>query len=255
MKRMEPMDKLKLAKDLTNVIVCGDVHGKYRELGHRIKERHKIHDSIICAAGDIGLGFHKKGYYLEEFGRLNNIMVENNNLLFMVRGNHDDPSYFNGENSMFDTFSNVILVPDYFVLETGAGNILFIGGATSIDRTHRKLNESYWANEACEYREDMIDNLTQKIDIVITHTAPDYTEPFTKIGLENWCFYDKDLSSDCMIERSNMNSIYQRLKKNGHKIKHWGYGHFHFSKKTKYEDTMFVLCDELELVELNLFDS
>jgi len=251
MKRMQVKDKIEFAKEFKNIVGCGDVHGKFRELGYMIKERYKITDSVICAAGDIGTGFHKRGYYLDEFSRLNKILLNNNSLLFMVRGNHDDPSYFNGKNKIFDEFSNIALVPDYFTLETLNANILFIGGAISIDRSSRTLNESYWADEPCVYDDVAINNLDKKIDVVITHTAPDYVPPYLKNGIMSWEKYDSMLSSDCLHERYVMNEIYQQLILKDHDIKYWLYGHFHSSETTVYENTMFILCNELEFKELN----
>ncbi|HRW20652.1 MAG TPA: metallophosphoesterase family protein [Bacteroidales bacterium] len=238
------------AKELKHLIICGDVHGKFREFGYRLKNF--IENAIVIVAGDVGMGFHKPGYYRDEFTKLNKTLVKKNIVVFFVRGNHDDPEYFRWETPLNDELSNIMLVPDYYTLKTGAGNVLCVGGAISIDRKHRVIDESYWAGEPCIYDEDAINELEDKIDVVVTHTAPDYVKPFTKLGIENWTFYDRELETDCLIERGVMNNIYQQLKEKGHKVKYWGYGHFHMSNQMDYEDTRFICCDELELVELNI---
>lgn len=245
-------DKLEIIKTLSNIFVCGDVHGKFRDLGYLIKERYRIKDSVICAAGDIGMGFHKPGYYNDEFTRLNAKLVANNNFLFFVRGNHDDPSWFELSHDMNSKFSNIMLVPDYYVLETGGGNILCIGGAISIDRTHRVLGSTYWHDEPCVYNEEALDNLEKKIDIVITHTAPEFVAPFTKDGIKTWFKYDENLEFDCTKERKIMSNIYDRLLGNGHNIKFWVYGHFHMSYSMPINSTMFRCCNELEFFDTSL---
>lgn len=239
-----------MKNSLKHIIVCGDVHGKFREFGYAIKT--KIEDSIVFVAGDVGMGFHRPGYYRNEFTRLQKTLESKNVFVFFVRGNHDDPAYFSKKAILDADFPNIKLVPDYSVIETGAGNVLCVGGAVSIDRTARVPDESYWYGEECIYDETAINDLKSKIDVVVTHTAPDYVKPFTKIGISGWVTYDKDLSSDCLVEHGVMNSIYQQLKKNNHVIKYWCYGHFHKSHQIDYENTRFICCNELEFIELNI---
>jgi hypothetical protein len=57
----------------------------------------------------------------------------------MIRGNHDDPYYFN--NKVF-SYSNVELLEDYTILTVGNDNILCVGGAISIDRLYRLETDS-----------------------------------------------------------------------------------------------------------------
>ncbi|MCK9574650.1 MAG: metallophosphoesterase [Candidatus Pacearchaeota archaeon] len=243
--------RLTYAKELQHIVVVGDNHGKWGELGYRIRERYKIRDSVICIAGDIGMGFEKTGFYLDEFKKLNRILENTNNVLFMVRGNHDDPSYFQGDKApLVDMFSRIKLVPDYFLLETGPANILFVGGATSIDRTQRVEGSSYWSNEQCVYDPIAIANLTDKVTVVVTHTAPKFADPTTKTGIMGWFNEDWRLIDECEKERHNMTMIYDHLKKNDHEIKYWCYGHFHFSKRVQHDTTTFIVCDEQEFYEL-----
>lgn len=242
---------IELAKTLEFITSVGDIHGKYPELGFAIKERYKIRDSIILGCGDIGLGFHKFGYYIDEFTKLNKILQSTNNVLFLVRGNHDDPDYFNGELSeKIDQFSNLKLVPDYYTLETSKGNILFVGGGTSIDRTYREVGKTYWFGEQVIWDEDKINSLDKKIDIVATHSAPAFAYPQTKYGLIEWLLHDPGLDEECDIERGNLTKVYNKLIENGHQLKYWCYGHFHMSHRCNHDDTKFILNPELSFYEL-----
>jgi hypothetical protein len=241
------MTILEKAKQLSNIIVVGDTHGKIKELGYNIRERYKITDSIICLAGDIGLGFNKPMYHLNEFKYFNEIAKKTNNVIFVVRGNHDDPEYFNGQ--CFE-YSNVKLVPDYYFLETQIYDILFVGGGISIDRTYRTLGSTYWMNEFPVYREDKL-KIIDKPDIVITHSAPTFCHPTDKIGLLEWSKLDKQLLEDCDKDRMVFTKIFDYLKNNNKQPKHWIYGHFHMSYNQLIDGTQFKVLNELEMFELN----
>jgi len=241
---------MQLIKDKKSIVLCGDVHGKFSELRHKLKRRYKIEDSIICCAGDIGMGFHKFNYYLTEFTKLSKVLQQTNNECFFVRGNHDNPEYFNGELAdKLNNLPNIKFVKDYEVIETNLGNIIFIGGATSIDRKGRDVNKTYWINEKCIFDIDKINEIKQNIDYVITHTAPSFCFPQTKEGLRCWFELDKDLEKDVREERKAMDNIFNALD-NNNIIKTWGYGHFHASVVDRYKGIKFVLCNELELKEL-----
>ena len=54
---------------------------------------------------------------------------------------------FIDENHTLFKYSHIKFISDYSIIQTIDGNILCIGGATSIDRVARILNKSYWDNE------------------------------------------------------------------------------------------------------------
>lgn len=64
-------------------------------------------------------------------------MNQANNWIVFVRGNHDNPAYFDG--AMFNA-KRFIAVPDYSILQACNHTILCVGGAISIDRIYRKIN-------------------------------------------------------------------------------------------------------------------
>ena len=53
-----------------------------------------LNNCIIIVAGDSGFGFYSYDYYDKEMTELNMTLLENNIKVYFVRGNHDDPSYF-----------------------------------------------------------------------------------------------------------------------------------------------------------------
>ena len=61
-------------------------------------------------------------------------MSEANNWIVFVRGNHDNPAYFDGVQFNHKRF---LAVPDYTILSACNHTILCVGGAVSIDRCLR----------------------------------------------------------------------------------------------------------------------
>lgn len=243
-----------MKKDLTKykqILGCGDIHGEFKTLGYLIKERYKITDSVLIVLGDIGMGFHKKTYYDNELGLLNKKIKGTGNTLIFLRGNHDDPAYFDGNYN----FSNIFLVPDYTVLNTSENNILCIGGACSIDRTERVLNKTYWLDECCEYKPELMVDL-KDIDTVCSHTNPNFVHPMSKSNLDYWINKDIHLIPDIKKERTEMTLIYHDLIVNGNPLKQWFNGHFHWSFTQDYQGIKFntLSIEEIKIIDFGTDD-
>jgi hypothetical protein len=167
-------------------------------------------------------------------------LVKNNVFIWAIRGNHDYKPYF--DNDPFG-FTNIKLVPDYTVLNLCDKNILCIGGAVSVDRMWRmtKLQKqgihdgndlkSWWVDEVFNLDIDKLSTY-RDIDIVVTHTAPDYCPidntfgfgPFVE-GIINETG-DTELKTDLLVERNQLTQAFQILNENNN-ITHAYYGHFH----------------------------
>ena len=85
----------------------------------------------MIQVGDFGAGFRKD--FLDDMLYLNDVLNEYNVTLYVIRGNHDDPKFFNGNHN----WGNLKLLKDYTVLDLEGKKILLIGGAISIDRGNR----------------------------------------------------------------------------------------------------------------------
>lgn len=261
------------------IYVLGDMHGEISILKKYI-DKYGLTNCHIIIAGDIGLGFSTRKYHADEYQELNTFLKEHNINLYLIRGNHDDPTYFNKRNMVDgvieDEFalSNVIAVPDYTVLTIDRKNILLVGGATSIDRLYRiqgdrmringllkfypkmtaedamaSIQPSYWEGEQPILDTDAIDEITSdgiNISCVITHTCPSFSYPTTKRGLNEWMKYDSNLLFDLNKERSIMDSIYHYLIDKGHNIKEWVYGHFHTHHQEEIKNVRFTLLYNID---------
>ena len=118
--------------------------------------------------------------------------------------------------------------------------ILFIGGATSIDRLQRTPDKTWWEGEIFNLDVDKLLEC-ENIDVVITHTAPKFAFP---IGFNSlvmgYAAYDPMLIENLTNERNALTIAYETLK-GKNKITKWFYGHFHATETTYYEDTNFHL--------------
>lgn len=226
----------------------GDTHGVINTLKAIIKK--DLENCNLISVGDFGLGFQSLEKDLEDLKTLSKELVKLNIKFYTIRGNHDNPVWFTETHEMFP---NITLVKDYDILNIENKNILFAGGAISIDRLYRKINKAgWWNNEKFSYQE--INNTD--IDVIITHSSPDFSFPvgFNKIV---WDFinYEKShnihtLKEELELERSLHTKLYEHLIKNNN-IELWCYGHFHKSKLEVINNTTFKLLNIDEIWEKN----
>lgn len=220
-----------------SILFLGDNHGSWSELLFKINTK-KISNSIIISVGDLGIGFHPSQDIIT-CGFLNKEFKKNNINFYGIRGNHDDPSAFKGNDRI--CLDNFELVEDYSVFEHDSNLIQLIGGAVSIDRTGRTVGVSYWENEGVVFDRDAC----KKVDILVTHTAPSYCFPqqFNEI-VYGWAREDAYLLEDLTDERAVMDEIFKICKPSIHL-----YGHFHSSHTERINGCMSKLLGINEIWE------
>jgi len=218
---------MKIKSKHTRTIYGGDIHGEFRTFIFELN-RFQITDALVIVLGDIGMGFHKENYYIQEFNRMQKKLEVMNNTVVFLRGNHDDPKYFDS-NKLGKDYKNIILANDYDIIVQNGVKSLLVGGAISIDRTLRKQDETYWANEYIHFNDEDWDSIKDEkdISILLTHAAPIGVWPFEKPGLEHYIDDDLDLDEDEDESREILHKIYTDLVKNGCKITNWYHGHYH----------------------------
>ena len=253
-----------------SIVISGDIHGDFNLLVNKMCVQYRMENTLMIVAGDCGFGFQNKGYYENIVKRNAKRMNAANNWILFVRGNHDNPAYFDGKTFRHKRF---IAIPDYSIVKACGHTLLCIGGAISIDRSYR-LNaweqiqkkrhqpsldmdkeiyepNYYWSNEKPVFNTELLGKIMseQSIDTVITHTSPSFCELQNKNGLSEWGSNDAQLLADVQQERQTMDSIYHLLKES-QTVTHWCYGHFHQSWHSNIEEILFKMLDIKEFYEI-----
>lgn len=232
---------------MKDLYFIGDIHNNVPELIDRIR-KFNIKSSILIQLGDFGIGFPQVDYnlYEETYYGLSLFLLKRNCIMYVIRGNHDNPRYFDGKFEYNDTLK---FVKDYDILNIENHNILCIGGGISVDRTYRKkYNQGWWKDEIVDYDLKKVENI-KNVDIVVSHSAPSFVYPHLyndpNIVLRHWMDEDKDLWDDVVKERSYLENVYKKLTL-FNTINYWFYGHFHQSNTQLIDKTNFKLLNIYE---------
>lgn len=284
--------------DYSNKPLCliGDLHGEFRSLCYLLKNNRQetpeelkkkkrvlfskpngsvpVKDCVMVLCGDCGFGFNKHEYYVLELTRLQKLLEGLNITLLCLRGNHDNPEYFETINGKFD-FANIKFIPNYSILKTKNATSLCIGGAISYDRSWRlKENERlnrykssfekkiYWSNEGIEENTEIVDELKKegiKIDSIISHTAPfSYLidKCYEELTKSNSWLKDEEVKADIENENKILENLLENLIESGQNIKWWAFGHTHignvFNKQIKDKSLYFFnlgILKDLNVIE------
>ena len=252
------------------ILFCGDIHRDFTNLINKLKD-FDITDSHIIVCGDCGFGFTTKHKECKFINYLNEPFKARNNILYLVRGNHDNPYYFNHPISFNHT--HIRFVSDYTILNIEDKNILCIGGGTSIDRQMRKgfttksFNESltaqndYWFNEIIQEPNPYFD-FDANINIICSHEAPSIASPHIKNNLTIFAEKDPTLLDTVDRGRKLLTDVYYKLMENNNLVFHWYYGHYHYSN-TEFRGTglnnkimtKFIMLSINELKEHTLYEN
>jgi hypothetical protein len=141
----------------------------------------KAEDSCIFVCGDIGLSMDYNFSYgcMSALEHWENLLIERNNYLMILRGSIDNPVLFNGSRDKWNKGvpSNDIvrytLVKDYTIVDvcnsSGASvNILCIGGAINTYCSTRVPYINYWPNEDIKYV-DLVD--VNDVEIICSYAC------------------------------------------------------------------------------------
>lgn len=206
--------------------LIGDIHGKWYE--YQLITQPITHDSI--QVGDFGIGFGQGDYWhdmVNEFHR--------NDQHRFIRGNHDNPSICKSE--------MIGCIADGTVQD----NIMFVGGAWSIDKDYRTPGIDWWHEEELSIPEfnNIIDIYsTVRPDIMITHDCPTLAayHMFVKTG--------KTIGRKALY-LTRTGEAFQAMFEI-HQPKYWFFGHWHHTSKTSLNGTQFQCIGELDFIDFDL---
>lgn len=231
-------------------MVLGDTHGNNMQIAPHLLMKYHIDKcesaKAILHVGDFGIGFSSYEGDLANLYILNDRLKKYNTFLYVIRGNHDNPEWFNNPEYMEtirnnEMIENVIFVPDHTVLTLNTTDrkepvkVYCNGGAISIDRTKRIHGKSYWMDEKFKcLTKEQLDEIPNDLDIIITHTRPEGVWPVDKNNIEYWLLRDMGLERDLEIEGDYMKRMFDAIREKQNSYVHF-YGHFHTSHEETFE--------------------
>lgn len=222
------------------IILAGDHHGKYEELKAQI-ERFGLKNALILHVGDGNEGC--PGFHKETMTQLDEWMRQRNCHYWSIRGNHSDPSFFQGQWLL----PNAKLLPDYSRATLAGKEWLFVGGAVSIDRSETIPGISWWEGENFQETDEPL----EPCDVLVTHTGPPWIQMEGKSGLvahyehvETNLFGDSDLWEQIQEESKALERLFQKTRPH-----QWFLGHFHQHKQVTEHGCITTIVAMEELME------
>lgn len=200
--------------------LIGDIHGKLPEYADIIKDC-----TSSVQVGDFGWGFFND--LGEEWA---NALHRDGRHRF-IRGNHDDPQKCR----------------DVAVgwIEDGAASsdIMYIGGAWSIDYWRRTIGISWWPDEELsdsEFRRIEHEFVQAAPRIVVTHDAPH--------NVAHSMFFDTGLETGG--HRTSRTAMALQYMFEQHQPDLWVFGHWHHTTNMTIEGTRFQCLAELDYIDI-----
>lgn len=190
----------------------GDIHGKHDEYLSIIDGCEKS-----VQVGDFGIGFGHKG----EPDFINDMLPEGHRF---IRGNHDNPAKCR-------QCSNWI--PDGTIED----DVMYLGGAWSIDAAWRTPGLSWWEDEELPFYQlvDLTDRYASaKPRIMVTHTAPIEIPRMMGFNIGKGSQTEQALSAMWKYHKPDV----------------WMVGHWHQSLDKVVDGTRFICLDELEFIDI-----
>lgn len=235
------------------LLITADPHGELRELVWKIVDQHKLRSVNLIVCGDLGVGFGRPKSIDHLYSRIEKKLEKNDLTIYSIRGNHDNPKYFDGEHD----FERLKFLKDYKTVEINGLKILPIGGAVSIDQAGRKsynskmeknhsAKRSWWPDEVVkELTDEEFKLLPSRVDLVISHCAPiSFLPVFSRtdnIELEVW--------RGILKERNYLEKI-----KNNLWFRYWFFGHYHQSVSGNFGDSLYRGLSIMELYEFLAYE-
>lgn len=222
-----------------NTLIIGDTHMEFGKLNKLLAKKHPD-IAIIC--GDFGFwpslveekvnygwGGSSCIYHKKESDCLSKIKPGKTKI-YWIDGNHEDfnvlSQYQDGQihelkkNIFFCSRGSSLALPD-------GRRVLFIGGAKSIDKNMRTPGVDWFPEETISNKDFERCMIYDKIDIVVSHTCPEYFAPDLMTGN-----MEKIYDPSCMA----LNGIF-----NKYKPELWYFGHWHLYKED-YLDGCYWTC-------------
>lgn len=201
--------------------IVGDIHGKFESYKLLVEDA-----TSSIQIGDFGFGFGSA--FDEDMLDWQRAKPQHR----FIRGNHDDPGVCRKS-------------PNFIEDGLVENDVMFIGGAWSIDRDYRIKNLNWWSDEECSYQQfEQLCDIFPVVQprVVFTHDCP------TTVANEMFCkprrwHQFKTLTGNALEE------MFQSWKP-----ELWIFGHWHFDADEVIDGTRFICLNELSHIDIDLAD-
>ena len=213
------------------IYITGDTHGDFKRIASFCDFTKSSKEDILVILGDAGINYFNNKAEYERKIILNKLPVT----LFCIHGNHEMrpesiDSYkeikWNGGTVYAQAeFPSILFAKDGEIYELDGKRCIAAGGAYSVDKFYRLVNNWSWfadeqpSDEIKKRVEERLDAENWQVDIVFSHTCPfKYIprEAFT-MGINQ---YSVDNSTEIWLD-----DIENKLS-----YKQWYCGHYHINK-------------------------
>lgn len=216
--------------------IVGDIHGAFNEYSFYTLEVGKYRHATDPAppdrsvqVGDFGIGFYTP-YWHES---VNDWMKKNPGHRF-IRGNHDDPA-------MCKTMNN------YIADGTIENDVMYIGGAWSIDHAWRTPGKDWWPDEELSMQEleTLIDVYrAAKPRVMITHDCPE------RISYDMFVSRGTAMAGKKQFKTRTAQAFQSMWEY--HQPEEWYFGHWHETRDLTLSGTKFQCLGEMDYVDVEL---
>jgi predicted phosphodiesterase len=205
----------------------GDVHGYVRELQLVLNNLPQEVTSVV-QVGDMGVGFEKSKYW---HTNLDDMMVRKN--AKFIRGNHDSPNECKKMKSW---------IPDSTVIN----DVMYMGGAWSIDHHWRTMGIDMWEDEELSYADlNIAINMFELAQprVMVTHDCP------AEIALELFIKTGNSLGGKNQFKTRTASALQAMFEV--HQPDLHIFGHWHTDVDKVVNGTRFICLGELSYCDVD----
>ena len=204
------------------ILVVGDIHGSWGRLNTLISKKKP---DIILQVGDFGW-WPSMEINIKKQHACNKWILKGvkpgSSKIYWCDGNHEEHPDLIQNGKIHEMYDGVYHASrgSVFTLPDGR-NVLFVGGADSIDKNFRTPGRDWFGGENISQVEfETIMSVDKKIDIVISHTCPMKFDIVEKTH------------DSCDTNRLVLDEVLTKYKPN-----YWYFGHWHTFKTGSYKNT------------------
>ena len=215
-----------------DVYLVGDLHNNYKYFKQSYTDR-QLKNSYFIFLGDTSIAIENQFY---QFSKIDKMFEKDGNKGLFLRGNHDNPHLHDVDTwkKYYKTFTPINT--GYISINGIKG--LIINGAITLNRSLLEEGVNYWKDYD---KVDDCSNFTDKVNFIISHTAPlpDNSDNLLKTNCSKFILEDVGLAKELSLEQ-----IYLKEILNTNKPTLWCAGHYHTSACYELDNSKIYLIDK-----------